>query len=328
MLILDISQKPHLAIVKWRFQRKATNQNSCGRCCRSDSVAISVVTKNWFAAASLAPCIAVFAVLASFCAHAAGIELRAQLREHLKNPEFSLDRKPEYVVTNPAFIEPVLDQALKYIDAHEPLSAATLAKAKANAVTYYRLGMNQPAGLKALQARIAARFAASVVTRKSIAASPGNPATAVVDVNLGWMIGTLVPNTRYGFAYAATGDDFEGRAPSTRLLARLLVDAARTYPKAERVSVTLTLPRSRMGTTMRATFIRAGFPQSRHGWVTLESLTAPTSRPLYQVRVHGEDFSPYQDGRYSFYVDCAATPSVSRVPQFTTRTVPQGQACW
>ena len=182
--------------------------------------------------------------------------------------------------------------------------------------------------MKASQAHVAARFAAPVVTRKPIAASLGNPAIEIIDLNLGWMIGTLVPNTRYGFDYVATGDDFEGRAPSTRLLARLLADAARTYPKAERVSVTFTLPRSRTGTTMRATFIRAGFPQSRHGWVTLESLTAPTSRPLYQVRVHGEDFSPYQDGRYSFYVDCAATPSVSRVPQFTTRTVPQGQAYW
>ena len=103
-----------------------------------------VATKNRFAAASLVPCIAVFAVLASFSAHATPIELRAQLREHLKKPEFSFDRKPEYVVTDPAFTEPVLDQALKYIDAREPLSAATLAKAKANAVTYYRLGTNQP----------------------------------------------------------------------------------------------------------------------------------------------------------------------------------------
>ena len=93
MLILDISQKPHLAIVKWRFQRKATNPNLCGCCCRSDAVATRVVTKNWFAAVSLVPCIAVFAVLASFSAHAAGLEFRAQLREHLKNPEFSLDRK-------------------------------------------------------------------------------------------------------------------------------------------------------------------------------------------------------------------------------------------
>ena len=269
----------------------------------------------------------VFVLLVAHAALADTEALRAQLREHLKNPEFSLDRKPEYVVTDPAFIDPVLDQALKYIDAREPLSVATLAKAKANAVTYYRLGMNQPAGLNALQARINARFAVPVITRKPIAASPANPATEGVDLNLGWMIGTLVPNTRYGFDYAATGDDFEGRAPSTRLLARLLADATRTYPKAERVSMTVTMPRSHMGRTMRASFIRAGFPPSRNGWITIESLTAPTSRALYQVRVNGEDFSPYEDGRYSFYVDCAATPGVGRVAQFSPRIAAQGQAC-
>ena len=91
--ILDISQKPDLAPVKWHFQRKATNQNLCSWSCTSDSVATRVVAKNRFAAVSLVPCIAVLSALASFSAHATAIELRAQLREHLKNPKFSLDRK-------------------------------------------------------------------------------------------------------------------------------------------------------------------------------------------------------------------------------------------
>jgi hypothetical protein len=257
---------------------------------------------------------------AVFACHAApqqtATELRAALREHIKKPEFSLDRKPEYVVTDPAFIEPVLDQALKYIDATKPLSPALLSQAKSSAVTYYRLGLAKPDGLRALEARIAERFARPAVTRK---ASPGNPAAEVIDLDFGWMIGPLVNNTRYGIeldpSHIKYAENFEGRAPSTRLLAGLLTNATRAYPNAERVSVTITFPRSRLGTQLRATYLRAGFPQSRNGWVTLQSMTAPTTRALFQVQVKNEDFSPYRDGRYSFYVDCAPLADAARTPQ-------------
>lgn len=243
-------------------------------------------------------------------------DLRTVLREHLKNPEFSLDRKPEYVVTDPTFIEPVLGQALKYIDDAKPLSPALLAQAKASAVTYYRLGLAKPDGLKALEARIAERFAHPVVMRKP---SHGNPAAEVIELDYGWMVGPLVSNTRYGIeidaANAKYAENFEGRAPSTRLLATLLANAARAYPKAERIGVTITFPRSRLGTQLLATYIRSGFPQSRNGWVLLQSVASPTTRPLHQVRVNNEDFSPYREGRYSFYADCAPRAGAARTPQ-------------
>ncbi len=243
-------------------------------------------------------------------------ELRAVLREHLKNPEFSLDRKPEYVVTDPAFIEPVLDQALKYIDMTKPLSPATLNQAKSSAATYYRLGLSKPDGLRALERRIAERFAHPIATRYP---ATGNPAAYAIDFDFGWMVGSLTANTRYGIEIDTTSvpgaGNFEGRAPSTRLLADLLASAARAHPNAERVSLTITFPRSRLGSQMRATYIRAGFPESRNGWVLLQSVTAPTTRALFQVRVNNEDFSPYRDGRYSFYMDCAPQAGAARTPQ-------------
>ncbi len=266
---------------------------------------------------------ATFLLACSFalaCHTASGVhhanDLRTMLREHLKNPEFSLDRKPEYVVTDPAFIEPILDQALKYIDTSPPLSAETLGKAKASAVTYYRLGLAKPEGLKALQVRIAERFARPIVTRR---ASPENPEKHAIDLDFGWMKGPLTANTRYGIEIDATrteyAQDFEGRAPSTALLAGLLSEAVRAYPDADRVSVNMTFPRSRMGTQFRATYIRAGFPQSRNGWVLLQSISSPTTLPMFQVRINNEDFSPYRDGRYSFYVDCAPMAGAARIPQ-------------
>lgn len=249
---------------------------------------------------------------------------RTLLREHLKNPEFSLDHKAEYVITDPAFIEPVLDQALKYIDTAKPLAPAQLTQAKTSAVTYYRLGLAKPDGLKALEVLIAKRFANPVLTRS---VNPGNPASEQVELDFGWMIGPLVVNTRYGIEPAGSGENFEGRAPSTRLLARLLMDATRAHPRATRVSVTITYPRSRLGNTIRATYIRSGFPESRNGWVQLESKSAPASRPLYQVRINAEDFSPYLDGRYSFYVDCAPTAAAARTPQSVPPTKFQQQNC-
>ena len=267
-------------------------------------------------------------VLASHAAPVSdsAVDLRAVLREHLKNPEFSLDRKPEYVITDPAFIEPVLAQALKYIDATKPLSAATLSQAKTSATAYYRLGLAKPDGLRALEARIAERFARPVVTRKP---SPGNAAAEVIDLDFGWMIGPLVPSTRYGieidFSNPKYAENFEGRAPSTRLLAGLLTNAARAYPNAERVSVTLTFPRSRLGTQLRATYMRAGFPQSRNGRVVLQSMTAPTTRALFQVQVKNDDFSQYRDGLHSFYVDCAPTSGAARTPQIAAPLTEQQQ---
>ena len=82
------------------------------------------------------------------------VEVRAVLREHLKNPEFSLERKPEYVITDPAFIEPVLDQALEYVDLSPPLSRAKLGQVKQSAETYYRLDQRKPAGLQCRAGKI------------------------------------------------------------------------------------------------------------------------------------------------------------------------------
>jgi hypothetical protein len=270
---------------------------------------------------SLRQIVCLFAATLALASHGAPVseitaDLRAVLREHLKNPEFSLHRKPEYVVTDSAFIEPVLDQALKYIDTSKPLSPVTLSQAKTSATAHYRLGLAKPDGLRALEARIAERFGQPVVTRKP---SAGNPAADVIDLDFGWMMGPLVNNTRYGIeidsTHAKYAENFEGNAPSTRLLASLLANAARTYPKADRVSATITFPRSRLGTQLRATYVRAGFPESRNGWVLLQSVTAPITRALFQVRVINEDFSPYRDGRYSFYVDCAPLAGAARTRQ-------------
>ena len=250
--------------------------------------------------------------------------LRTMLREHLKNPEFGLDHKAEYVITDLAFIEPVLDQALKYIDTTKPLSPTQIERARTSAVTYYRLGLAKPDGLKALEALIAKRFASPVLTRS---VSTGNPAGEQVELDFGWMVGPLVANTRYGIEPAGGGENFEGRAPSTRLLARLLTDATRAHPRAKRVSVTITYPRSRLGHSIRATYVRSGFPESRNGWVQLESKSAPASRPLYQVRVIAEDFSPYLEGRHSFYVDCAPAAAAARTPQSAKLTESQLQNC-
>lgn len=265
-------------------------------------------------------------VLASCSALAADADLRVLLREHLRNPEYSLDRKPEYVVTDPAFIEPVLDQALKYlrIDYSRPLSPADLTRAKQNAVTYYKLGLAKPEGLKALEARIAARFAKPVATSRI---SPGNPPREAVELDYGWMIGPLTKNTRYGIEHDRNGEHVEGWGPSTRVLAGLLADAARVYPKAERIVLTIVFPRSRLGREIRITYVRSGFPQTRNGWVILDSKTAPTTRPLYQVRVNGEDFSPYRDGRHTFYADCAPSTGAARTPQTAAPTAVQRQQC-
>ncbi len=265
-------------------------------------------------------------MLASCSALAADADIRALLREHLRNPEYSLDRKPEYVVTDPAFIEPVLDQALKYLrlDFTKPLSPAEFTRAKQNAVTYYRLGLQKPDGLKALEARIAARFAKPVVTSRI---TPGNPPKEAVELDFGWMTGPLTYNTRYRIEHDRKSGDLEGWGPSTPVLADLLQNAARAYPKAERISLLIVFPRSRVGREMRITYVRSGFPKTRNGWVTLTSKTAPTTRPMYQVWVKDEDFSPYRDGRYSFYADCAPTLSAARTPQAPTTTPLQRKQC-
>lgn len=52
-------------------------------------------------------------------------DLRVLLREHFRDPEYRLDRKPEYVVTDPAFIKPVLDQAKIRQDIHTAFGGRT-----------------------------------------------------------------------------------------------------------------------------------------------------------------------------------------------------------
>lgn len=95
LLFIDNRQKPRSSPIKWRFQLKAANSNSRCRSRSSNAVANHIATRNRLATASIVQCAAAFAMFASLAAHAAATDLRPQLREHLKNPEFTLDRKSE-----------------------------------------------------------------------------------------------------------------------------------------------------------------------------------------------------------------------------------------
>ncbi len=257
-------------------------------------------------------------------ARAAEPDLRAQLRAHIANPEYTLGRKPEYVVTDPAFVDTVLDKALKYLDPRKPLTPADIDRAKQSAVTYYRLGLAEPDGLAALEQRIAARFAKPVVTR-----TPGrdNPQSEIIELDFGWMAGKLAKTTR-GIEHDRNGANVENGLPSTRLLAGLLADAARAHPKAERISLLITFPRTRrLGDKLRASFQRVGMPQSLIGWVVIESAVPTASRSRYPVWAGDEQFSAYRDGRHSFYEDCAPTPSAARTPNIAGPAVRPDPRC-
>ncbi len=251
-------------------------------------------------------------------------DLRALLREHIRDPQYSLDGKPEYIVTDPAFIEPVLDQALKYIKPATPLPPIELTRAKRSAVTYYRLGLHTSAGLKALEARIAARFATPRIKRST---TGGKSPREFIEIDYGWMTGSLDYHRRYGIEHDRKGANLEGWAPSTRVLAGLMADAARTYPTAEHIVLIIIFPRSRVGREMHINYIRRKFPDPGNGWVIVNSKTTNSSLPRYQVWIENDDFSPYRDGRYSFYANCASQLSAMRSPSVPAGTTLQRRQC-
>ena len=155
-------------------------------------------------------------------------DVRAQLREHLKNPAFALDGKAEYVITDKAYIDAALDNALKYVDLSQPLSPEKLADAKRSAEVYYRNRQSESQGLKALEALIAKRYAKPEATFKTFS---GNKGAEWVELDFGWMIGPLTTSRRYRIAHdyfespAAPPEKnaqkrlyFEGRGPATAQL--------------------------------------------------------------------------------------------------------------
>ena len=277
--------------------------------------------------------------IASWPAGAASIseEVRAQLREHLKNPAFALDGKAEYVITDPPYIEAALDHALKYVDLTQALAPAKLADAKRSAEVYYRNRQTGPAGLRALEALIAKRYAKPVATFKTFSDSKG---AEWVELDFGWMTGPLTTSRRHRIVhdhFETTGAaaeinaqkrlHFEERGPATAQLARALADASTAYPSAARVSIVIKFPNFRLGgSALRATYYRAGRPEFHTGWVTVTSTTAAS--PMGQVWVKNGDFSPYVKNRYSFYIDCNPAYLRGRPPRVSAQAAQLRQKCW
>ena len=228
-------------------------------------------------------------------------DLRATLREHLRSPQFALERKPEYVITEPAVVEPALDYALRFADPARPPDPAALARLKASAVTGFSHELTRPAGLRALEARIRERFARPVVTR---ARNEGSSSGEALNLDLGWMPGEL-SRRFWGVEMTGHGENFENGKPASAFMARLLAGALREYPDAERVTLKFRSPRFGRRGDYELTYRRGGFPESRHGWVELSSTNAVGLAGPYEVPAIGEDFSPYLDGRFSFYQNCS-----------------------
>ena len=264
-------------------------------------------------------------------------EVRAQLREHLKNPKFALDGKAEYVITEPAYVEAALDRALKYVDLTQPLSPEKLDAPKRSAEVYYRNRQSEPAGLKALEALIAKRYAKPEATFKTFSGGKGGE---WVELDHGWMIGPLTTRRRYRIAHdyyespanpdetnASKRNYFESRGPATPQLARAIADAIRTHPRAARVSIVIKFPYFRFGgSALRATYFRSGWPDSQNGWLVLASTTA--TGQIGQVWAKNGDFSPYVAGRYSFYIDCNPAYRRGQPPHDPEQAAQMRQKCW
>jgi hypothetical protein len=253
---------------------------------------------------------ALLALAAACPAASADDALRADLRRLLREPQSNLAGRSEYAVTDPAFVEPILDRVLR--DAGRPGSASDPARIRAGAVAHYKLALATPAGRKLLEARIADRFARPVVRRQR---NPDPPHGEIVELDFGWMAGPLIHDRARGIEPDPTGPNVEGRGPSTRLMASLLERAAREHPEADRITLLITYPRSRLGDVVRAGYQRKGLAASLNGWVRLDAAQATASRPSYHVQVPGGDFTPYRQGRYSFYLDCLPEAPGGRSPR-------------
>lgn len=252
-----------------------------------------------FAVALLCCPLAASAAVAAAASDAAGPALRATLRAHLKNPAFTLDRKAEYVVTDAAVVEPAIDEALRFVDTGKPLSDGELASVKWRAESAYRRGLTTPAGLRALEALIASRFAQPRVTEEA----NDNGRGILVTLDHGRMPAPLRADS--GGPYPlAEGADFSNGVPSSAFVARTIAHAAVTYPNAERVAIRFTLPTFRRQGVYAVAYQRHGWPASRDGWVTIRTVRATGLVGPYETRVYNDDFSPYTSGRYSVYENC------------------------
>lgn len=228
-------------------------------------------------------------------------DLRAALRAHLGDPRFALDGRRAYVVTDAAVVEPALDYALARVDAAQPIDATRLDRAKALALTGFRNQLARPVGLRALEARIRERFEHPVITR---ARAPGSATGEAVTLDLGWMPGELTPRF-VGVEMSGQGENFEDGRPSTVFMARALAAALREHRQAEQLTLRFLAPRFGKRSEYVLTYRRGGFPDSRRGWVELSTRNAVGLLGPYEVPAHGEDFSPYLGGRFSFYQNCA-----------------------
>ena len=92
------------------------------------------------------------------------------------------------------------------------------------------------------------------------------------------------------------------------------------------MSVLIKFPNFRFdGTALRATYYRAGWPESQNGWVTVTSTIS--TRQMGQVWVKNGDFSPYIEGRYSFYIDCNPAYRRGRPPRDPADAAQMQQKC-
>ena len=161
-----------------------------------------------------------------------------------------------------------------------------------------------------------------------------------MELDFGWMIGPLTTSRRYRIVHDhfktpnATAEKnaqkrfyFEDRGPATAQLARAFADASRAYPQAARLSLLIKFPNFRFdGPALRATYYRAGRPDAQNGWVTVTS-TLSTSR-MGKTWLKNSDFSPYIEGRYSFYIDCNPVYYKGRPPRDATAAARMREKCW
>lgn len=225
-------------------------------------------------------------------------ELRAELRAHLKNPEFSLDHKPEYVVTDPAIVEPAIDRALKYLEPTRTLSAAERDDLRRRAVNAYKSGLATPMGLRILEGLVAERFAHPRTTRE---ANPDGKGVSVT-LDFGRMPGTLRADF-FGPYLAAEGPEFDRGLPTSVFLADMIATAARANPAVARLVLQISLPLHRRNGSLTLTYVR-DTPARGYGSIGIRAQRVAGLAGPYGTRVIDDDFSPYTSGRFSLYEDC------------------------
>ncbi|MBL8309887.1 MAG: hypothetical protein JNL19_05645 [Burkholderiales bacterium] len=238
--------------------------------------------------------------------------LREALREHLRDPKWSPEGRAAFVVTEQAVIDDVLHRALRYLDLSPPMSAATRHKAAQNAVTYYRLALGEGAGLRALEARVAQRFA-HPLTQLDMTTQPGR---VRVTADLGWLPGPLSHRAGEGYHVARTAASFDGAAPATALLARHFQALHRQYPDASSIELRFGHPYYGRVARYRMIYTRSreSTAAAAVGWVRTEAARAVGLVPPFAAPVFADDWAPYVTGGYSLFERCdwqARTPGPS-----------------